>query len=164
MWRTVPGACPLSGVCCAAPMIHVCSNTAATLGVGTSVLVASACLAEALPISFEGYTMWLVWTGGIVRERGRAWIVIAESCGRVADCTGHGKRGGNWLVATVSRGTRKGSVQPARIGQRCNACDRAAPATTSLWKLFLRKLSFSPSLSQRVTERSFSSSAVINVM
>ena len=55
-----------------APLLHAWSNSATVepLGVGTIVLVAFACLTEALLIAFEGYTIWLVWTGGIVRERG----------------------------------------------------------------------------------------------
>ena len=39
-------------------------------------------------------------------------------------------------------------VSPAHIGP-CNACHRAAPETTPLWRLFLIKLSLSLSLSRR---------------
>jgi hypothetical protein len=89
-------------------------------------------------MGFKTLSFFCPVLGGPPGEAGSAPLRRADRCG--VSCR---RRSGS-SVSPVGSPLESG-VSPAHIGPR-NACPRAAPETTPLWRLFLIKLSLSLSL------------------
>ena len=97
------------------------------------------CIRYSLRMGFKTLSFFCPVLGGPPGEAGSAPLRRADRCG--VSCR---RRSGS-SVSPVGSPLESG-VSPAHIGPS-NACPRAAPETTPLWRLFLIKLSLSLSLS-----------------
>ena len=101
------------------------------------------CIRCSLRMGFKTLSFFCPVLGGPPGEAGSAPLRRADRCG--VSCR---RRSGS-PVSPVGSPLESG-VSPAHIGPS-NACPRAAPETTPLWRLFLIKLSLSLSLSPRLS-------------
>ena len=97
------------------------------------------CIRYSLRMGFKTLSFFCPVLGGPPGEAGSAPLRRADRCG--VSCR---RRSGS-SVSPVGSPLESG-VSPAHIGPS-NACPRAAPETTPLWRLFPIKLSLSLSLS-----------------
>ena len=101
------------------------------------------CIRYSLRMGFKTLSFFCPVLGGPPAEAGSAPLRRADRCG--VSCR---RRSGS-SISPVGSPLESG-VSPAHIGPSTaagNACPRAAPETTPLWRLFLIKLSLSLSLS-----------------
>ena len=116
-----------------------CQSHSKHISTLTQELLPVGCIRYSLRMGFKTLIFFCPVLGGLPGEAGSAPLRRADRCG--VSCR---RRSGS-SVSPVGSPLESG-VSPAHIGPS-NACPRAAPETTPLWRLFLITLSLSLSLS-----------------